>query len=242
MKRRAVVLVGLAAALTAAYTSSAIGGAKQAERSASVGMSEFRFTMPSSLSAGRTTFTFRNTGRFPHNFTIVYTSQNGTRFRTPDVAGGKSRRQTVNLRPGPYVAVCTVFNGFHVSRGMTRRFTVGTFDQQQAAGSDAVTGTAGAPALAARPATVRRPSRRSRCPAGPADCGTRARADSSPGRRPGSRRQHSSSASRSPRRCRPCVRASARSSAKPAPPPDESRASRPRGLALPKRRAKAGVS
>jgi plastocyanin len=131
MKRRAVVVVGLAAVLTAAYTSSAVGGAKQSARSASVGMKEFRFTMPSNLRAGRTTFTFRNTGQFPHNFTIVYTSRNGTRFRSPDVAGGQSRRQTVSLRPGAYVAVCTVFNGFHVSRGMMRRFTVGTFDQQE---------------------------------------------------------------------------------------------------------------
>ena len=42
---------------------------------------------------------------------------------------------TVNLRPGSYLAVCTVFNGFHLSQGMQKRFTVGEIDLARASGA-----------------------------------------------------------------------------------------------------------
>ena len=89
---------------------------------------EFRFgNVKKNYEPGSYTFTFRNNGEFPHNFTIVYVAQ-GRKFRTGDIAGGASRQMTVNLRPGSYLAVCTVFNGFHLSQGMLRRFTVGEID------------------------------------------------------------------------------------------------------------------
>ena len=126
MKRRAVVVAVLAATPAAFYASSALGTTDQAGRRQTIEMREFRFVgVPSNLPAGRTTFTFRNTGRNPHNFTVVAALGGGRRFRSATVDGGEAQRLTVNLRAGTYLAICTVGNGFHLQRGMLKRFTVG---------------------------------------------------------------------------------------------------------------------
>lgn len=126
MKRRAVVLAVVAAAPAASYAGSALGSTDQAARRQTVTMREFRFVgVPSNLSARRTTFTFRNTGQFPHNFTVVAALGGGRRFRSPTVAAGESERLTVSLRAGTYLAICTVGDGVHLQRGMLKRFTVG---------------------------------------------------------------------------------------------------------------------
>src|SRR4051794_30481044 len=86
------------------------------------------FGKESPLAPGRTTFTFRNTGKNPHNFVVIRTVQ-GTRFSSPTVEGGKSATLSVNLKPGSYIAICTVFNGFHAASGMVKTFSVGRIDQ-----------------------------------------------------------------------------------------------------------------
>jgi plastocyanin len=127
MHRRAVAAAVLVAtAIPATYAG--IAGAQGATASQTISMKEFRFSLPSNLKAGRTRISFRNTGQFPHNFTVVSTIS-GRKFKSATLDGGKRQRRTITLRPGAYVAVCTVNNGFHLSQGMEKTFTVGKFDQ-----------------------------------------------------------------------------------------------------------------
>ena len=134
MRTRLLVVAGLVAPVVFSLTSTAPagGGAQQV----GVNLGEFTITgaklrsaefgKPSVRKPGQTAFTIRNKGQFPHNFTIIRTSKGGTKFATKDIAPGKSAKLTVDLKPGAYIAVCTVFNGFHYSQGMVRPFTVGT--------------------------------------------------------------------------------------------------------------------
>ena len=139
MKRRLVF--GAALAATAAIaTPFAAGGGYGGQQSVSVILREYAILSPSlkpavfgkesPLKPGRTTFTIKNAGKFPHNFTIINTSPGGTKFKTPDIAPGKSAKLTVNLKPGSYIAICTVFNGFHAAAGMVKSFSVGTIDEK----------------------------------------------------------------------------------------------------------------
>jgi plastocyanin len=93
-----------------------------------VSFKEFRFVgLKRNYEPGRYTFTFRNTGQFPHNLTVLYVAQ-GKKFKTKTINAGESQELTINLRPGSYVVGCTVFNGFHLAQGMVGRFTVGEID------------------------------------------------------------------------------------------------------------------
>ena len=125
MHRRAVAAAALAVAVPVCGA-----GVAFAQDSASIRMREFRFAMPSNLDAGRTTITFRNTGQFPHNFTVVSALGGGKAFKSRTLEAGRQQRKTINLRPGAYIAICTVFNGGHLAQGMERTFTVGEFDQE----------------------------------------------------------------------------------------------------------------
>lgn len=86
------------------------------------------FGEPSVLPGGKTRFVFNNKGEFPHNFTIIYRSAGGSKFRSVDLQPGKKQRRTINLRPGSYLAVCTIGNGLHAASGMFINFTVGQQD------------------------------------------------------------------------------------------------------------------
>jgi plastocyanin len=103
------------------------GGGEEPTR-VTVSFKEFRFIgLKKNYEPGLYTFTFRNTGQFPHNLTVLYVAQ-GKKFKTRTIDGGQSQELTINLRPGSYVVGCTVFNGFHLAQGMTGRFTVGEID------------------------------------------------------------------------------------------------------------------
>jgi plastocyanin len=118
-----VITVGGSAGLAVAKA----GGGGEPTR-ANVVLKEFRFIgLKKNYEPGMYTFTFRNTGQFPHNLTVLYVSQ-GKKFKTRTIDPGKSQELTINLRPGSYVVGCTVFNGFHISQGMVGRFTVGKID------------------------------------------------------------------------------------------------------------------
>ena len=140
MKRRLVLAAALAGAGAGAIvpiSAGAAGRAGAAKQTAKVTLKEYSisgallkpavFGKASPLKAGRTTFTFRNTGKFGHNFTIVRTSPGATKFHSATIAPGKSQTLTVSLKPGSYVAVCTLFNGFHQAAGMVKAFSVGKF-------------------------------------------------------------------------------------------------------------------
>lgn len=110
----------------------------------SVTLSEFKITSAKlrpavfgrsgPLKPGRTTFTVRNAGTLPHNFVVISTSRGAPKFRTPMINPGSSARVTVDLKPGAYLAVCTVFNGLHYASGMVRGFAVGKQNQNGAWG------------------------------------------------------------------------------------------------------------
>jgi len=129
MYRKAAVAVGLSAVLAGGLATTAGG---QGDQRVNVRMSEFEFRAPDSFPKGRTRITFRNVGEFNHNFTIVDTYGRARRFQSATLEGGQRQTRTFNLRPGVYVAVCTVFEGRHVANGMVTRFTVG---QQREDGS-----------------------------------------------------------------------------------------------------------
>ena len=132
MKRRAVVLLPLAAVLIVALAVTAFGRTSQSTASATIGMSGdqntgFKFTgVPKNLKAGSVKFTFRNTSpaQIKHNFTVVKTFGGAKAFTSHTVAGGKTRTATINLHKGTYVALCTVFNGGHAANGMLVAFQV----------------------------------------------------------------------------------------------------------------------
>jgi uncharacterized cupredoxin-like copper-binding protein len=142
MTRRTVVVAAaaLAAAATALPTLTAGASSRTAKagQAAAVTLKEYSisgkllkpaaFGKPSVLKAGQTTFSFKNAGKFAHNFTIVRTSPGATKFHSATIAAGKSSTLSVNLKPGSYLAVCTLFNGFHEAAGMVKSFSVGTFN------------------------------------------------------------------------------------------------------------------
>jgi len=139
VKRRLVLSVALAGAVAAVpmLSAGAAGRTSAAQQTAKVTLKEFSisgallrpavFGKASRLKAGTTTFTFKNAGKFAHNFTIVRRSAGATKFHSATIAPGKSQTLKVNLKPGSYLAVCTLFNGFHEAAGMVKAFSVGTF-------------------------------------------------------------------------------------------------------------------
>jgi plastocyanin len=129
MRRRRIfalaTVAGLAATVFSGAALAAGGGASD-----NIRFREFRFVgVNNNYAPGSTTFNFQNVGQFDHNFTVVYTAQ-GRKFKSRTLAAGGSQNLTVNLRPGSYLAVCTVFNGGHLAQGMTKRFTVGEINLQ----------------------------------------------------------------------------------------------------------------
>src|SRR4051812_33124303 len=129
MHRRAVAVAAVVIALPVSFAG--IAAAQTGNAAQNVRLREFAFTMRSNLNAGKTPITFRNAGKFPHNFTVVATLGGGKAFKTATIQPGKQLKKSVNLKPGAYVAVCTVFNGGHLAQGMEKTFTVGSFDQQK---------------------------------------------------------------------------------------------------------------
>ena len=98
-------------------------GAAAPARTVSVTLREYAIVMPATLRPGRTTFVLHNKGRFPHNLTALF---GPVRFRSGDVAPGRTVRLTVSLVPGAYLVGCTVLHGGHLAQGMFTLFTIGS--------------------------------------------------------------------------------------------------------------------
>ena len=108
----------LAAATAIAVPLSSASGptAHSAGGSIRVSGKEFRFSLSrSSISHGRVTFSFRNTGKLKHDFKIAG-------HRTRLVKPGRSTSLTVSLRRGTYTYICTVPG--HSAAGMKGRLRV----------------------------------------------------------------------------------------------------------------------
>jgi len=77
--------------------------------------SEFKFTIPSSVKAGKVTFKVKNAGKVPHDFSIAGK-------KTPLLKPGASASLTVTLKKGKAAYLCTVPG--HAQAGMKGTLTV----------------------------------------------------------------------------------------------------------------------
>ena len=124
------VLAAVVAAVTVATTSDA------ASKSTKVTLSDFKVSAsPKSVSAGKVSFTAKNAGDMEHELVIVKTStsasklkvsnnrvsEKGTVGEIEDIAAGKSKTHTFNLKKGHYVLLCNIPG--HYKAGMLQSST-----------------------------------------------------------------------------------------------------------------------
>ncbi len=128
MRKRLLLLTAVAGLAAAAFAGLSLAGRSEEGKRVDVSFRDYKFVGGAKLAPGETEFYFANKGKFPHNFTVIYTSQGASKFRSQTLNAGKTQELKVNLKPGAYLAVCTVFNGYHASLGMVKRFTVGKID------------------------------------------------------------------------------------------------------------------
>src|SRR3954470_2427341 len=136
---RRVGLLGLIAAFAAIIVAVALASTSDAaSKSTTVTLSEFKISpSPKSASAGKVTFTVKNKGDMEHEMIVVKTSTAASKFKVggnnrvsekgsvgevEDLAGGKSKKLTLNLKKGHYVLLCNIPG--HYKGGMRADFTV----------------------------------------------------------------------------------------------------------------------
>jgi len=89
-------------------------------KTVNVALSEYKIDMPSTLTAGPTTFTVTNTGSKKHTLEI---KGNGVDEKLKSALNqGESGTMQVVLKPGNYTASCPV--GDHEHKGMTMKIKV----------------------------------------------------------------------------------------------------------------------
>jgi uncharacterized cupredoxin-like copper-binding protein len=135
---RRVGLLGLIAALAAVAIAIAVASTSDAaSKSSKVTLSEFKIVAsPKSVSAGKVTFTVKNAGAMEHEMVVIKTSTSASKLKVSgnrasdkgsvgeveDIAGGKSKKLTLNLKKGHYALICNIPG--HYKGGMHADFTV----------------------------------------------------------------------------------------------------------------------
>ena len=124
----AVILVPIAAVSTAVAASS---------KTVKVTESEFKVSpSPKSVSAGKVTFSVKNSGDVEHELVIIKTptaasklkvsngrvSDKGSVGEIEDIASGKTKSKSFNLKKGHYVLLCNIPG--HYAQGMRADLTV----------------------------------------------------------------------------------------------------------------------
>ncbi len=127
MRRKLLTAVSAAAIVSLAVAAVSLAGGRSSTQSATITLKDFKIVQPK-LAAGQTTLTIKNTGKFDHNYQIVYRSGGASKVATKDIKPGASATVKVDLKPGAYVVLCSVFNGAHVAQGMVKGFSVGKID------------------------------------------------------------------------------------------------------------------
>jgi len=138
ISHRRVGLLGLLAVLAAVIAAIAVAtNSDAATKSTKVTLSEFKISAsPKSVSAGKVTFTAKNTGDMEHELVIIKTGTSASKLKVSgtrasdkgevgeieDVAGGKSKKHSFNLKKGHYVLICNIPG--HYKGGMRTDFTV----------------------------------------------------------------------------------------------------------------------
>jgi hypothetical protein len=142
MRKRLLLATALAAIAAVAFASLALAkgsgyGGSGGSGAISVSVKEFSIAgLPkpkgqtaAGIAPGSVTLTIRNRGQFPHNIVLLTVNAKGAIKHVAGIAPipkGETGTLTANLKPGAYIAVCTVGTGYHASQGMYTRFTVGT--------------------------------------------------------------------------------------------------------------------
>ena len=138
ISHRRVGLLGLLAVLAAVVAAvMMITTSDAASKSTTVTLSEFKVSpSPKSVSAGKVSFTAKNSGDMEHELVILKTNTKASKLKVSgnrasetgkigeieDVAGGKSKKHTFNLKKGHYVLICNTPG--HYKAGMRADFTV----------------------------------------------------------------------------------------------------------------------
>jgi uncharacterized cupredoxin-like copper-binding protein len=134
-----VGLLGLVAAFAAIIVAVALASTSSAaSKSSKVTLSEFKISAsPKTASAGKVTFNVKNTGDMEHEMIIIKTStaasklkvagnnrvsEKGSVGEVEDLAAGKTKKLTLNLKKGHYVLLCNIPG--HYKGGMRADFTV----------------------------------------------------------------------------------------------------------------------
>ncbi len=132
MPRRTARLLAIAACAVGGSLAVAIAGSSAQTGGGSGGaavsykLTEFDFGGSTRIaSSGQTTLRLWNAGRFPHNFTIVV---GPTKVVSRTLNPNQTQNIAADLKPGAYMAICTVRNGGHMRDGMHITFTVGNQD------------------------------------------------------------------------------------------------------------------
>jgi uncharacterized cupredoxin-like copper-binding protein len=138
ISHRRVGLLGILAVLAAIIAAFAVATSSDAaSNSSTVTLREFKLSpSPKSVSAGKVTFTVKNTGALEHEMAVIKTtkrasklpvtgrraSEKGSVGEVEDIASGKSKKLTLNLKKGHYVLICNIPG--HYKGGMRSDFTV----------------------------------------------------------------------------------------------------------------------
>ena len=138
ISHRRVGLLGLLAVLAAVVAAVIVATTSDAaSKSTKVTLSDFKVSAsPKSVSAGKVSFTAKNAGDMEHELVIIKTgtsasklkvsnnrvSEKGTVGEIEDIAAGKSKTHTFNLKKGHYVLLCNIPG--HYKAGMHADFTV----------------------------------------------------------------------------------------------------------------------
>ena len=128
------VLLG---AVVVAAVSAGVGSQALAASSVKVTLSEFKVApSPKSASAGKVTFSVKNSGDDEHELVVIKTSSAANKLKVSngrasekgevaeveDIAPGKTKKLTATLKKGHYVLICNLPG--HYAGGMRSDFTV----------------------------------------------------------------------------------------------------------------------
>jgi uncharacterized cupredoxin-like copper-binding protein len=92
----------------------------QEGQTVNVTMTEYKFDMPTTVKAGKTTFVIKNAGKRAHNFQIKGEGINEKLSVNPKPR--EKETLEVDLKPGTYTITCPV--DFHTAKGMKTTLTV----------------------------------------------------------------------------------------------------------------------
>ena len=134
LNKRGRVMLGAVAVVA---VSAGVGSQALAASSVKVTLSEFKVVpSPKSASAGKVTFSVKNSGDDEHEFVVIKTStpaaklkvsggrasEKGQVAEVEDIASGKTKKLSATLKKGHYVLICNLPG--HYTGGMHADFTV----------------------------------------------------------------------------------------------------------------------